>query len=272
MNERVKVGPNRFIVGLCLFFLTLFAQSANQIYLSYSSEQEVAVNIPLTLGFLSVLTIPALWIGLVLGSKLGLGLQNTQRTDQLDFNGHSQLDRKPREPALRFTGMSAGIVYAISFGVFLGVLLLLLRDLLHPYLPQALPEYGFRGLEGGILVSFGAAVGEEVWFRFGLLTLVLYIFCQLTGKIQPSEAMVKLAIVFIATLFGLAHLPQLAAFQAFTNFAIWATILGNILVGSLYGWCFWRFGLVSAIVAHFSVDIVLHVLPATALYSEYVNN
>jgi membrane protease YdiL (CAAX protease family) len=35
-------------------------------------------------------------------------------------------------------------------------------------------------------------------------------------------------------------------------------------VGLLYGWCYWKRSLIAAMVAHFSVDVVIHVLPAMA--------
>lgn len=41
-----------------------------------------------------------------------------------------------------------------------------------------------------------------------------------------------------------------------------ATMPGNTLVGIVCGWLFWQRGLIAAIVAHFSIDFVLHVLPA----------
>lgn len=41
-----------------------------------------------------------------------------------------------------------------------------------------------------------------------------------------------------------------------------ATIIGNTLVGTVCGWIFWQRSLIAAILTHFSVDLVLHVLPA----------
>jgi membrane protease YdiL (CAAX protease family) len=42
-------------------------------------------------------------------------------------------------------------------------------------------------------------------------------------------------------------------------------MLGNIMVGTLYGWLYWQRGLFAAIIAHFSVDLMLHVFPAIKL-------
>jgi len=41
-----------------------------------------------------------------------------------------------------------------------------------------------------------------------------------------------------------------------------ATMPGNTLVRIVCGWLFWHRCLIAAIVAHFSIDFLLHVLPA----------
>lgn len=58
------------------------------------------------------------------------------------------------------------------------------------------------------------------------------------------------------------HLPQLAQFGTPTLPAITLTLLGNGIVGVVCGWLYWRRSLVAAILAHFTVDVILHVLPA----------
>ncbi len=68
--------------------------------------------------------------------------------------------------------------------------------------------------------------------------------------------------VLAALAFGLIHLPQLAQFGAATPVAIAGTMLGNGIVGVFCGWLYWRRSLVAAILAHFAVDLILHVLPA----------
>ena len=39
-------------------------------------------------------------------------------------------------------------------------------------------------------------------------------------------------------------------------------MLGNMLVAMAFGWLYWRRSLIAAIVAHFAVDVMLHVVPA----------
>ena len=69
-------------------------------------------------------------------------------------------------------------------------------------------------------------------------------------------------IVLTSLGFGLAHLPQLVSYGAVAPTAVGATVLGNVVVGLLYGWTYWRMGLAAAITAHFTVDVALHVLTA----------
>ena len=225
-----------------LLVLTLAAQSCQLLYQYISSQGTVSFNVFATLLFLSALTIPAILLGLKLGKPLGLGMLN-QTTN------HS-------------AGLSEGLKFAILVAVPLALILLGMRWLLTPYLPAELPEYGFRGPLGGLLVSFGAAVGEEVWFRLGLMTLLLYLCSKTVAAVPLSNKVAVSVIVLVAFGFGLAHLPQLNSFGAADTAAIWATIIGNMCVSGLYGWCYWRYGLLSAITAHFTVDIVLHMLPA----------
>lgn len=94
------------------------------------------------------------------------------------------------------------------------------------------------------------------------LTLLLWLFKRLFKPNELNLVAVWVVMLIVAICFGAAHIPQLVSYGAGSNFAIWGTMLGNISVSFLYGWCYWRYGLFSAIIAHFSLDIVLHVLPA----------
>ena len=113
-------------------------------------------------------------------------------------------------------------------------------------------------------VSFGAAVAEEVWFRLGLMTLMVWCVVRLLKDQKPRPIAVWTIIVFSSVSFGMAHLPQLESYGAGSPFAIGGTVIGNTAVGILYGWCYWKRSLFAAMIAHLSVDIVIHVLPAFA--------
>ena len=231
-----------------LFGVTIAAQLVSLAFgraneeLSFSS-----IMLPSVL-FISVITLPSIWIGLALGRRIGLGAPQLEAL----LSGESD--------GLRRLGKDA--IQASVLGVVLGGLLLLIRQVCEPYLPAEVPAYGHRGVLGGLSVSFGAAVAEEVWFRLGLMTLLVWCGARMLGDRNPRPMIVWPIIVLSSVAFGVAHLPQLISYGAGSPFAIGGTVLGNTAVGVLYGWCYWKRSLVAAMIAHFSVDIVIHVLPA----------
>ena len=229
----------QWVTFVCLYLLTLASQIAFPLYQAVQQGENYLPQLLPSLVFLSILGIPTIAIGLFLGPRLGIGIINQKSQHQV----------------------WSGLGIAVVAGMLLGGLLLLLRVWLASYLPDEIPAYGFRGFVGGVLVSFGAAVGEEIFFRFGLLTLLLFMV-QKWRKTPVSNTVFWSVVVVVSVLFGAAHLPQLLSYGAETSFAVSATIIGNVMVSLLFSWCFWRFGLASAMVAHFSVDIVLHAFSA----------
>lgn len=69
-----------------------------------------------------------------------------------------------------------------------------------------------------------------------------------------------LAIVIAAVLFAAGHLPAVAAVSPLTTALIARTLVLNSLAGIAFGWLYWRCGLEAAMVAHFSADLVIHVI------------
>ena len=232
----------RWVLFLGLFIATIIAQLANIYYQSIQDQSDFVSKLLPSLVFLSVLTIPSIVIGLRLGESAGVSLYKS-------YDGQASWFKSP-------------ILFPLISGITLGVLLLVVRYFSAPYLPDEVPEYGFRGVTGGLLVSIGAAIGEEVWFRFGLMTLVLWGMKRIFKFSELTDQLVWIVIIVVGVAFGAAHIPQLISYGGGTSFALWGTMLGNVAVSMLYGWCFWKYGLISAIIAHFILDIVLHVLPA----------
>ena len=158
--------------------------------------------------------------------------------------------------AVKITALAAGI------GLPLGLFLWLLRLAIADSLPAELPELGNRGAVGGLLVSVSAAIGEEVWLRLGVMTVLASIIVRALGQHNLTPPVAWTAIAISALAFGAIHLPQLAAAGAATPIGITGTMLGNALVGIACGWLYWKHGIVAAIVAHFAIDVMLHVVPA----------
>lgn len=233
---------------LLLLGLTVAAQLISLAYGRVDQEQAFGAIVLPSLMFLSVLTLPTIAIGIWLGRQIGLGIP--------------LIDALLAGAPGAYQKLVSDCVLACLLGVALGGLLLLVRSFTESYLPPEAPAFGHRGVIGGLAVSFGAAVAEEVWFRLGLMTLLVWGIARLAGHAEARASVVWPVIVLTAVGFGMAHLPQLISYGAGSSFAIAGTIFGNCAVGILYGWCYWRRSLIAAMVSHFSLDVVLHVLPA----------
>lgn len=233
---------------LVLYGLTIAAQLFSLAYGRMDEHRAFASIVLPSIAFLSFITLPAIVLGIRLGPPIGLGAPLL--TDLL-FRTPGSSRKLLKDASL-----------ACALGIILGGLLLLIRMFSEPYLPPELPSFGHRGVMGGLAVSAGAAVAEEVWFRLGLMTLLVWGVARIAGHGEARPTVIWPVILVTAFAFGVAHLPQLMSYGAGSPFAIAGTVAGNIAVGILYGWCYWRRSLVAAMVAHFSVDVVLHVLPA----------
>ena len=68
------------------------------------------------------------------------------------------------------------------------------------------------------------------------------------------------AIVITALLFGAGHLPTTAAMLPLTPLVVARALLLNGIGGIVFGWLYWKRDLLAAMLAHFSADVVLHVV------------
>lgn len=111
----------------------------------------------------------------------------------------------------------------------------------------------------GLLASFYGGIVEETMFRLFLMSLLVWLATRIW---KPTPAIYWSACIIAAVLFGVAHLPNwLAISSAPVSPYIAASIIAaNAAGGIAFGWLFWRRGLEHAMLAHFSTDIVLHVL------------
>jgi membrane protease YdiL (CAAX protease family) len=113
-----------------------------------------------------------------------------------------------------------------------------------------------------ILVSFYGGICEEVLARLFLMTLVVWITYKLrrTREGMPTNTGIWLSIIIVSAVFGLGHLPMTATFMEITPVAVIRAIVLNGIAGIVFGWLYWKNGLESAMISHFSTDIILHVI------------
>jgi membrane protease YdiL (CAAX protease family) len=113
--------------------------------------------------------------------------------------------------------------------------------------------------------AFYGGIAEEILLRLFLVSLLVWIFGRIRRSKTPlsRSGLVWSAIAIAAILFGLGHLPATAAITELTPLVIARAIALNGIAGLVLGWLYWKRGLESAIIAHFTADImILIVLPA----------
>ncbi len=116
----------------------------------------------------------------------------------------------------------------------------------------------------GFLASFYGGIAEEILLRLFVMSFFVWLgrFLSKTSEGKATSAVFWIANILAAVLFGLGHLPTVALLVPLTPLVLARTILLNGLIGVICGWLYWKRGLESAMISHFSADLVLHVLLA----------
>jgi len=115
----------------------------------------------------------------------------------------------------------------------------------------------------GFLACFYGGIAEEIIMRLFLMTLFVFLFVKIFRRKESNSLLVWVSIILVSILFGLGHLPITSAVTDITPMVIFRAILLNGVGGIIFGWLYWKKGLESAMIAHFSTDIVLHVIGAS---------
>jgi membrane protease YdiL (CAAX protease family) len=113
----------------------------------------------------------------------------------------------------------------------------------------------------GLLAAVYGGITEELLTRLFLVSF----FAWLLSPFLRGAALYLIAIVIAAVLFGAGHLPATSALMPLTPIVVARALLLNGVAGFAFGILYWRYGLESAMLAHFAGDLVLHVAaPALA--------
>lgn len=112
-----------------------------------------------------------------------------------------------------------------------------------------------------LFASFYGGITEEIIFRFFLMTLFVWITMKIrkNKKGMPTDFGVWISIIISSVIFGLGHLGITGSMTAITSMIVFRAVLLNG-VSVIFSWLYWKKGLESAIIAHFTSDIVIHVI------------
>ncbi|MEC7764144.1 MAG: CPBP family intramembrane glutamic endopeptidase [Pseudomonadota bacterium] len=170
-------------------------------------------------------------LGVLLSDKVGL-------TSWLTARLRGEPARFPSPVLPIATGLIGGILIALADRWFFFV-----------YSGGETPASALPGLLQGLAAITYGGIVEELMLRYGLLTLLFWAAWKLTGHI-PGALTGTTLVVLVALLFGLGHLPAMAASAPLDAAIAIRTILLNAVLGVVYGWFYWRRGLEAGMMAH----------------------
>ncbi len=184
------------------------------------------------------------FLGLIMGHRVGLG--------------------SPWLRALRFgrPRLAQPWLRAILLGLASGAAIIALSPVFDAHMPPALhPMPAASAAQfswAGLLASFYGGIVEEVELRLFFMTLIVWAVARLTRR-APGPALFWIAIAVAALAFGAGHLPAAAKIWPLDAVVITRTLFLNSVGGMVFGWLYWKQGMESAVLGHFSADLVLHV-------------
>lgn len=220
---------------------------------------DVAKKIPLPFPVLAALQAMQAFVLLGLLSFLGLRMGHAINLGSPLLQGLLQR----RAPAWRVLRP----LHSVVLGVVAALAVIGASSALDPLLPTPLhpiadPGAG-RSALNGLLASFYGGIAEELQLRLFLMTLLVWLFSRF-GRRPAGPTAYWIAIVIAAVLFGVGHLPAAAKVWGLDGIVILRTVALNAIAGLAFGWLYWKRGIEMAMLAHFSADIVLHVLAPLA--------
>lgn len=152
-------------------------------------------------------------------------------------------------------------------GLIAGVVLLLLSHLssfiLPPDVINIAKDIKSPPAIAGFLGSISAGINEEIIMRLFVMSLFIWLLTKILRRPQPNNGMIWTANIIAALIFGALHLPLAAQiYKELIPIIVLNIIILNTLGGTLFGWLYWKRGILAAMIAHFGADVVLHVIPA----------
>ncbi|MGD2216780.1 MAG: CPBP family intramembrane metalloprotease [Gemmatimonadales bacterium] len=215
--------------------------------------------------------VPMIPIGLLLAAlsirvaqfvsaRTGLGLPFLEGW----LEGRGVWHRLPR-------AVSLSVVVAILLSlVFIGAVPLIITvDRGVAGVPGRLAELAavFPGWWRGLLAAIDAGVSEEIFYRYFLLSLVVWLLGRIRkGGGLSRGASIWIAIVATGLLFGWAHIDDMIGTGRHTAFSLVVIVVLSGGAGMVLGWMYWKYGLESAMLTHFLADAFYHAALLPALF------
>jgi membrane protease YdiL (CAAX protease family) len=102
---------------------------------------------------------------------------------------------------------------------------------------------------------------EEILMRLFLLSVLLWVLTKIFRASPRNMILFWSANLLAALVFGAGHLPAAASLHILLTPSLVVTVIGlNAFVALGFGYLYWSRGLEAAMLAHFTADLVLHVV------------
>lgn len=108
-----------------------------------------------------------------------------------------------------------------------------------------------------LLAAFYGGITEEILMRLFLMSFFIWVSTTISKQKDPTKISIIISIFLSAVIFGLGHLPITSSLTQITPLVILRAVILNGIGGVVFGWLFWKKGLESAMIAHFTTDIFL---------------
>ncbi len=155
------------------------------------------------------------------------------------------------------------VIIGIGTGIGVGIALLAIELILNASGVSIIigmpPAWQYR-----LLAVIYGAINEEVLLRLLLMSFIVWILQKVTQSARDWTYWS--GIVVVAVLFGVGHIPGVKAITTITPAVLAQILILNGIAGVIFGYLYWKYNLVSAMLAHGAADIILHVLGVLLLF------
>jgi membrane protease YdiL (CAAX protease family) len=207
-----------------------------------------------------VLAVLVIRVAQFLSARTGLGLPFLEGW----LEGSPVWHRLPRAVSLSFVvAVLASLLFVAAVPLIVAV------DRGVSGVPGRLAELAatYPGWWRGLLASIDAGISEELFYRYLLLSLVVWLLGLIRkGGGLSRRASVWIAILATGLLFGWAHIDDVIGTDRHSAFNLAAMAVLSGGVGMALGWVFWKHGLESAVLTHFLVDALYYAALLPALF------
>jgi len=156
--------------------------------------------------------------------------------------------------------VSVPVVSGVAVG---GLILLAFYTIFFPRIPEwPIGVEAMLPIWKRFLACLYGAINEELLARLFFLSLLLWLLRKIARKKSPQAgvAIFWIANLIVALLFAAGHIPSAKLFMPITPIVLAAIFSFNGVASLLFGYLCWKRGLEAAMLAHFSTDIMLHVV------------